>query len=50
DPAICAVAAALTAFVIRGGALYFGWTLPVYKSRPGRTEEELQRDRIIRPE
>ncbi|EEQ94851.1 Hypothetical protein, conserved [Brucella intermedia LMG 3301] len=50
EPAICAVAAALTAFVIRGGALYFGWTLPVYKSRPGRTEEELQRDRIIRPE
>jgi len=50
EPAICAIAAALTAFLIRGDALYFGWTLPVYKSRPGRTEEELQRDRIIRPE
>ncbi len=34
EPAICAIAAALTAFVIRGGALYFGWTLPVYKAVP----------------
>lgn len=50
EPEFCAAAAAFAAFVIRGGALYFGWNLPVYKSRPGRTEEELQRDRIIRPE
>ncbi|MBB5700196.1 putative membrane protein YeiH [Ochrobactrum daejeonense] len=50
EPEFCAAAAALAAFVIRGGALYFGWNLPVYKSRPGRTAEELQRDRIIRPE
>lgn len=25
------------AFGIRGGALAFGWTMPAYKSRPGRT-------------
>ncbi len=50
NPVVSAGAAALTAFFVRGGALYFGWNLPVYKSRPGRTEEELQRDRIIRVE
>lgn len=50
SPVISAGAAALTAFVVRGGALAFGWNLPVYKGRRGRTEEELQRDRIIRPE
>jgi uncharacterized membrane protein YeiH len=50
DPFFSAVVAALTSFTVRGGALYFGWNLPVYKSRPGRTEEELQRDRIIRSE
>ncbi|HWT63547.1 MAG TPA: trimeric intracellular cation channel family protein [Ochrobactrum sp.] len=48
DPILAALAAALTAFIVRGGALYFGWNLPVYKSRPGRTEEELKRDRIVR--
>ena len=48
EPFIAATAAFAAAFFIRGGALYFGWTLPVYKSRPGRTEEELQRDRIVR--
>ncbi|MBO1024971.1 MULTISPECIES: trimeric intracellular cation channel family protein [Brucella] len=48
DPIFAALAAALTAFIVRGGALYFGWNLPVYKSRPGRTEEELKRDRIVR--
>ncbi|MDT4877042.1 hypothetical protein FQZ97_1125340 [compost metagenome] len=48
DPLFAALAAALTAFIVRGGALYFGWNLPVYKSRPGRTEEELKRDRIVR--
>ncbi len=50
NPVISAGAAAFAAFFVRGGALYFGWTLPVYKSKPGRTEEELQRDQIIRPE
>jgi len=31
-----AVAGALIAFAIRAGALAFGWTLPGYRSRPGR--------------
>lgn len=37
--------AAATAFAIalgvRGGALHFGWTLPAYKSRPGRDPTDL---------
>jgi len=39
------VAAALlafaTAFVIRGGALKFGWSFPTYKGRPGRRPEDI---------
>jgi uncharacterized membrane protein YeiH len=33
---VCFATATLTAFLIRGGALRYGWTLPVYKARPGR--------------
>jgi len=47
NPLFAGLSSALIAFVVRGGALYFGWNLPVYKSRPGRTEEELKRDRIV---
>lgn len=47
NPAVSAIIAATTAFIVRGGALYFGWKLPTYKAQPGRTEEELKRDRII---
>ncbi|MBI1621844.1 trimeric intracellular cation channel family protein [Aquamicrobium zhengzhouense] len=31
----------LTAFVIRGGALKFGWSFPPYRSRPGRRPEDI---------
>lgn len=31
-----ALAGSLTAFAIRAGALAFGWSLPGYRSRPGR--------------
>ncbi len=48
DPIFSAMIAAAIAFIIRGGALFFGWNLPVYKSRPGRTEAELKRDQILR--
>lgn len=41
---------AVIAFLIRGGALQYGWMLPAHKARRGRTEEELQRDGIVRPE
>ncbi|AZO11471.1 MULTISPECIES: trimeric intracellular cation channel family protein [unclassified Mesorhizobium] len=29
------------AFVVRGGALKFGWSFPAYKSRPGRRPEDI---------
>lgn len=38
------------AFLIRGGALQYGWMLPAHKARRGRTEEELKRDGIVRDE
>jgi Predicted membrane protein len=44
---VSASVAATTAFAIRGGALHFGWSMPTYRSRPGRTEDELKRDGII---
>ena len=28
-------------FAVRGFALKFDWSLPTYKSQPGRTQEEL---------
>lgn len=39
-PAAAAAAFAI-AFVVRGGALRFGWTFPRYRSRPGRRPEEM---------
>jgi len=36
-----AVAAFLVAFTIRGGALWFGWRVPRYRSRPGRRPEDI---------
>lgn len=46
-PPLAALAAGfVTAFALRSGALVFGWTLPPYRSRPGRApEESLRRDR-----
>ncbi|MBZ9677393.1 trimeric intracellular cation channel family protein [Mesorhizobium sp. ES1-1] len=29
------------ALVVRGGALWFGWAFPAYKSRPGRRPEDI---------
>jgi uncharacterized membrane protein YeiH len=29
------------AFMVRGGALKFGWSFPTYKSRPGRRPEDI---------
>ena len=39
--AVSAAAAFLVAFVVRGGALRFGWSIPVYRSRPGRRPEDI---------
>lgn len=38
---IAAPVAVAAAFLVRGGALRFGWSFPRYKSRPGRPPEEL---------
>ncbi len=31
----------LAAFAVRGGALYFGWTIPTYKAKPGRHPDDV---------
>jgi uncharacterized membrane protein YeiH len=38
---ISAVPAAILAFLIRGGAMKFGWSFPPYKARPGRRPEDI---------
>jgi uncharacterized membrane protein YeiH len=45
---LSATLAAGLAFAVRGGALWFGWTFPRYRPRPGRTEEEVRRDGVVR--
>jgi uncharacterized membrane protein YeiH len=37
----CFAAAMATCLLIRGGALIFGWTFPVYKARPGRNPNDI---------
>jgi len=39
NPAVIAGGAA--GFLVRGLALHFGWSLPVYRARPGRSADEL---------
>ena len=36
-----ALIAFAAAFVVRGGALRYGWTFPSYRSRPGRRPEDI---------
>jgi uncharacterized membrane protein YeiH len=38
-PAAAAIGGGI-AFAVRGGALYFGWTMPGYRHRPGRPSGE----------
>lgn len=38
---VAAIAAFAVAFAIRGGALWFGWSFPPYRSRPGRRPEDI---------
>ena len=40
---IAAVAGFTTCFMIRALALHFGWSLPAYKPRPGRTPDQIDR-------
>jgi uncharacterized membrane protein YeiH len=43
-----ALAAAACAFLLRGGALHFGWTFPVYRARAGRTPEEVEAEKPLK--
>jgi uncharacterized membrane protein YeiH len=36
-----ALIAFAAAFIVRGGALKFGWSVPTYKSRPGRHPDDI---------
>ena len=38
---VASMIGALAAFVVRGGALYFGWTFPTYRHKPGRHPDEV---------
>lgn len=39
--AAAAIAGAIIAFLVRGGALAFGWKFPTYHARPGRAPDEV---------
>lgn len=39
---ISAITAFAVAFLIRAGAIRFGWSFPAYRSRPGRRPEDIQ--------
>jgi uncharacterized membrane protein YeiH len=41
DLILSAVLGFAVAFAIRGGALRFGWSIPPYRSRPGRRPEDI---------
>jgi uncharacterized membrane protein YeiH len=38
---VSAIAGFLVAFIVRGGAIRYGWSFPPYKSRPGRRPEDI---------
>jgi uncharacterized membrane protein YeiH len=38
---VSGIAGFAAAFVVRGGALRFGWSFPPYKSRPGRRPDDI---------
>ena len=40
-PLVSDTAGFVAAFVVRGGALRFGWAFPAYRSRPGRDPEDI---------
>jgi uncharacterized membrane protein YeiH len=48
-PQVSVLAGVLSAFFVRGGALYFGWTFPVYRARPGRTPEQITQQKLRKP-
>jgi uncharacterized membrane protein YeiH len=38
---VSAIAGFAACFLIRGSALIWGWSLPIYRARPGRTADEI---------
>ncbi|MBO9192528.1 MULTISPECIES: trimeric intracellular cation channel family protein [unclassified Rhizobium] len=38
---VASAAGVLAAFAVRGGALYYGWTFPTYKAKPGRHPDDV---------
>ena len=39
--AIASLLGIVAAFIVRGGAIKFGWTVPTYKARPGRDPKDV---------
>jgi len=37
---LAAIVGFISAFAVRGGALWFGWTFPTYRGRPGRRPKD----------
>jgi uncharacterized membrane protein YeiH len=48
QPSLAISIAVLVAFAVRGGAIIFGWTMPKYRPRAGRSEAELKRKGILK--
>ncbi len=42
--AVAAILGFAIAFSVRAAAIVYGWTLPAYRARAGRTPEEIERD------
>jgi uncharacterized membrane protein YeiH len=47
-PLPAALISTFAAFLVRGGALYYGWKFPVYRAREGRTPEEVAEEKRLR--
>jgi uncharacterized membrane protein YeiH len=48
-PAVPAtLVSALAAFLVRGGALHYGWKFPVYRARAGRTPDEVTEEKRLK--
>lgn len=43
-----ALVSTLAAFLVRGGALHYGWQFPVFRAREGRTPDEVRKERKLR--
>ena len=44
-PLLATLLGVAAAFIVRGGALFYGWKFPVYRARAGRTPEEVIKEK-----